>query len=348
MSRRPMFMFASVALVAGLMLGSPAAVAAMPKVGGTWSGFGSTLYPTVAVMTMTGGADNKVYAFGFCEQQCPQTGGDVFYGSPVTYVYDPADSDWHPLRPAPQNCSGAMASALDANGNIRLAGCWNDMVSASGFRVAIYHPSSNTWSFAPGRGPYVDPIAGMTGSDGSILWFSETLRNDGPAVFVSGHRVVVENADGSWRLGTKQPRQGPSDGAALGADGRVYAVGGSRECQPEFGACNMPPVESWTPQTNAWGKPTVLPTSRIRVGVTSDARGRIFAIGGLAADASRIFSRVEVYRPASGTWARAADLPLARFAVMAAFTPDGRVWVFGGYDAWGNPFGDGYVFTPTS
>lgn len=100
--------------------------------------------------------------------------------------------------------------------------------------------------------------------------------------------------------------------------------------------------------TNAWGKPTVLPTSRIGVGVSSDARGRIFTIGGLAADASRLFSRVEVYRPNSGTWARAADLPDARFAVNAAFTPDGRVWVVGGYDMFGTGLYDGYVFTPKS
>ncbi len=346
MSRRPTFALASFALVCGILLGTPAAAAAsMPKVGGSWSAIAPLTAPA-AVMTMTGGADGKLYAFGFCEGTCPQTGGSVAWGAPVTYVYNPSDSSWRPRRPAPVNCSDAKASALDADGNIRLAGCWKDLVSASGFRVAIYNPSSNTWTMAPGRGPYVDPIAGMTAADGTILWFSETLRNDGSAVFVSGHRVAIEKTDGSWRLGAQQPKDGPSDGAALGSDGNVYAAGGSRECQPEFGACAMPPVESWIQAMNAWAKPTVLPTSRIRVAVTSDARGRIFTIGGLAADASRMFSRVEVYRPNSGTWARAADLPDARFAATAAFTADGRVWVFGGYDAFGNPLSDGFVFTP--
>ena len=345
MSRR-LIALGSLVLASLLALVLPAAAAAaMPSVRGSWSAIAPLAAPA-SIMTVSGGADGRLYAFGFCNGKCPQTGGKVGFGSPVTYIYDSTAGTWLKARPAPVNCSGAKASTLDADGNIRLAGCWNDLVSAAGFRVAIYNPTSDTWSMAPGRGPYVDPIAGMTAADGSIVWFSETLRNDGSAVFVSGHRIAIENVDGSWKLRAKQPKDGPSDGAALGSDGRVYAAGGSRECQPEFGACNMPPVESWTSSTNAWTKPTVLPTSRIRVAVTSDARGRIFTIGGLAADASRMFSRVEIYRPNSGTWARAADLPDARFAATAAFTADGRVWVFGGYDAFGNPLSGGYVFTP--
>lgn len=219
MIRRPTFLLAALTLAAGLALGMPTvAAAAMPTMGGTWSAIAPLPAPA-AVMTMTGGADGRLYAFGFCEGTCPQTGSDVAWGAPVTYAYDLSDSTWHPLRSAPQSCSDAKASALDADGNIRLAGCWNDLVSASGFRVAIYNPTTNAWSFAPGRGPYVDPIAGMAAPDGRILWFSETLRNDGSAVFVSGHRVVVENTDGSWRIGAKQPKHGPSDGAALGSNG---------------------------------------------------------------------------------------------------------------------------------
>ena len=311
------------------------AAAAMRTIGGSWSAV-PALPSAAAILTATGGADNRLYAFGFCQGTCQQTGGSVGFGSSVTYVFDPGDGNWHPRRPAPAQCSDAKASALAMDGTIRLAGCYADIVNDSGFRVAVYDTAANSWSLEPGMATYDDPLSGMTANDGRILWYSERLRSDGSAVFGNGFRVVVEAAaGGAWRAKALEPRNGPSDGAALGSDGFVYVAGGDRNCHIEFGACSMPPVERWATPGNTWTKPTVLPTARMRIGVTADARGRIFTIAGLAADGSRLFARVEVYRPDTGNWARAADLPDKRFGVVAASTPDGRVWVVGGYDKFG-------------
>ncbi|HEY5521160.1 MAG TPA: hypothetical protein VIK08_10915, partial [Candidatus Limnocylindrales bacterium] len=85
----------------------------------------------------------------------------------------------------------------------------------------------------------------------------------------------------------------------------------------------------------------------IRVAVTNDRRGRIFAIGGMAADSSRLFAKVEVFRPGKG-WATARRLPSARFAALATSTSDGRVWVIGGYDEFGSPLQDGFVYSPAN
>ena len=335
---------AVVALATLVTFGTAAAAAGTPTIRGSWAPI-APLPVAAAVMTVTGGADGRIYAFGFCQGTCHQLGGDVSYGQSVTYVYWPTDGKWHKGRPAPDICSDAKASALTVGGTIRLGGCWTDITTDSGFRVADYDAATRTWSLEPGHGPYVDPIAAAAAANGDTYWYGQTLRPQDQAVFISGGRIVTESSSGAFPTGARQPKGGPEDGIGLGSDGAVYVAGGSQECHPEFGACDMPPVEAWVPQLNQWFKPTVLPTSRIRVAVTSDSRGRIFAIGGMAADSSRLFAKVEVFRPGKG-WATAARLPSARFAAMATSTSDGRVWVIGGYDAFGNPLQDGFVFTP--
>jgi hypothetical protein len=337
--------------IATLTLIAPAAnavtTAAMPTIGGSWSHL-PALPDGVTIMAATFAADQRLYVFGFCEVgPCPQTGGNVATGSPVTYRFK--SGAWQNRRPAPAICAGAKAAAPFEDVSIQLAGCWSDPVNDPGFREASYDYQGNTWSLNAGHGPYVDPIVGMANGP-AIYWYSETLRKEGGAVFVSGHRVVVETFE--FKSRKIQPEIGPSDfgpsdGAGLGSDGRVYVAGGDRDCQPEFGACTMPPVMTWKPKKNTWIMPTVLPTSRIRVAVTNDADGRIWAVGGMRADASSMFSKVEVYRPDSGTWAKAANLPDDRMDAIAASTPDGRVWVLQGFDKFGNPLSDGYVFTPS-
>jgi hypothetical protein len=335
-----------VTIAAALLLPVDVAAArALPTLGGSWSAI-PALPANVTPMTATGGADGRLYVFGSCLSTCPQVGGPVGFGAAVTEVFDRTAGTWSPGRGAPKSCAGARASVLGSDGKIRLAGCWNDIFRDAGFRVYIYDTAAATWTRQQGHGPYDDPIDGMAGPNDSIYWFSDVLTKRGTGVFTVGRRIVVDYM-GLFYEGASVPTEAPSDGAAVGSDGRVYAAGGSRDCHPQFGACPVPPVERWTPLTNQWSQPTTMPTRRIQVAVTSDAKGRIWAIAGLAGDASAAFATVEVYRPNLRTWARAAALPQKRVAVLAASTGDGRVWVVGGYNEFGNPLGDGYVFTPS-
>jgi hypothetical protein len=239
-----------------------------------------------------------------------------------------------------------MAAAPRPDGKIELAGCWNDMVTDSGFRVAIYDTITATWTLRAGHGPFVDPIAGMAAPNGAIYWFAERLRHVETAVFSNGYRVVVEIA-GQFALGKAMRPGSPSDAAVLGGQGTVYALGGARTCRPEFGPCRVHPVRAWQPLPNAWSTVTSLPTPRIRVAAAIDPRGRIFVMGGISGDGSTGYAKVEVYSTATGAWRRAPDLALSRMAALATATPDGRVWLIGGYDTvFGNPLLDGEVYTP--
>jgi hypothetical protein len=331
--------------VVGLVvaLAFPLAVGALTHLRGSWSQV-SALPDDATVMTAVGGNDGLLYVFGICQSFCIQTNGVVHTGAPVTYIYDAEAAIWSSGRGAPKACAGAEASLVGADGKIRLAGCWTNMLTDDGFRIAVYDPAKNTWLLRPGHGPYVNPIAGIVDSNGHAMWYSETLRRDRDAVFVSGHRIV-ERVNGVWRRRAMEPANGPSDGAGLGTDGKIYVAGGDRNCFPQFGTCDVPHVAAWSRRSNAWSRATTMPTPRIRVAVTGDVFGRIFTIGGMTPDGATTLDTVQIYSPAVGSWFSLRRLPAPRFGAVATYSPDGRVWVVGGYDGSGNPLSDGYVFS---
>lgn len=339
MTRRALLLLVSLGLLLPVpLVGAHVATAAgLPTIAGSWSAV-KPMPADITPLTAVGGDDGRIYVFGFSNTD----------GGALTYIYNPATAKWKQGRSAPQKCAGAKASVVGRDGRIRLAGCWKNMVTDAGFRMAIYDPAANRWTMKRGHGPYVDPIAGMAGPDGRMSWFAETLRRDGEAVFVSGHRVV-ERRNGRWWARARLRAdllKGPSDGAAFGTDGRIWVMGGSRNCFPDIQTCSVTRSAAWTPRSNVWTRPTTLPTKRIDVAVAADPGGRIFVAGGLAGDASATFSTVEVFRPQTGNWAKAANLPTELFGAIATSTPDGRVWVLAGYDKFGNPRSGGYVFTP--
>jgi hypothetical protein len=138
-------------------------------------------------------------------------------------------------------------------------------------------------------------------------------------------------------------------GAATGADGRVYTVGGE-------GVTGTPStVEAYDPSKNTWACSTddassgcstrslaPLPTPRHGFVVVAGADGRIYVIGG--EDVRGTLSTVEAYDPSKNTWACSSDdasagcathsvapLPTPRQWLAAALGSDGRLYVVGGY-----------------
>ena len=178
-----------------VVLAFPLSVGALAHLSGSWSSV-PALPDEASINTIVGGHDGQLYVFGVCEDFCIQSNGVVRGGAPVTYIYDPQSDVWMSGRSAPQVCDEAQAAVVGANGRIRLAGCWSNMLTDTGFRIAVYNPATDRWRLKSGHGPYVNPIAGVVDASGHALWYSETLRRDGSAVSVSGHRIV-EFVDGA-------------------------------------------------------------------------------------------------------------------------------------------------------
>jgi hypothetical protein len=124
-------------------------------------------------------------------------------------------------------------------GWIRLAGCWTDMVSDPGFRIAVYNPANDRWRMRRGFGPYVNPIAGVVDGAGHGLWYSErcTVTGGGLRHRPPDHRVRYRRPAPAGQ----GARQRLSDGAGFGTDGGLRGRG-ERNCFPQSARA---PCRSW-------------------------------------------------------------------------------------------------------
>jgi hypothetical protein len=78
-------------------------------------------------------------------------------------------------------------------------------------------------------------------------------------------------------------------GAAVGSDGRIYAIGGHDSSD------RVSLVEAYVPGAPGWTTVASMPTARDYLAVVSGNDGRIYAIGGY--DAPNDLAVVEAYTP---------------------------------------------------
>ena len=138
------------------------------------------------------------------------------------------------------------------------------------------------------------------------------------------------------------PTARESLGAAAGADGRIYAIGG----EDRSGSDPLDTVEAYTPGTpGSWATMASMPTPRYAHAVVAGKDGRIYALGGI--DLTGIVATLEVYTPGTDSWATKASMPTARCYLGAAAGPDGRIYALGGADN-SNLLATVEVYTPGS
>jgi N-acetylneuraminic acid mutarotase len=163
-------------------------------------------------------------------------------------------------------------------------------------------------------------------------------------------------------------------GAATGADGRVYTVGGNgpENARDANNEQDLGVVEAYDPSRNTWAcsrddassgcathRLAPLPTPRHGFAVVAGADGRLYVIGG--ADLSGTLQTVEAYDPSRNTWAcsrgdaapgcathRLAPLPTPRQRFAAALGADGRLYVVGGYTPSGGYLATAEAYAPAS
>ncbi len=120
--------------------------------------------------------------------------------------------------------------------------------------------------------------------------------------------------------------------ATVGADGRIYVVGGDNGGllpTPAFATATS--AEVYDPATNSWSQITHPNHTREGLCAATGSDGRIYAIGGIENTGTGYSpaSTVEVYDPKTNTWSDAPPLPTAR-GFMAAVTSGGHIFVIGG------------------
>jgi N-acetylneuraminic acid mutarotase len=205
-------------------------------------------------------------------------------------------------------------------------GPWTSIVAA---------PSDGAWRPIARMTAPRQQHATATGSDGRIYAFEGVNSS----TWVRGSEVYDPRSD-TWST-VASPGGWCCGGAARGADGRLYLIGG----ESEAGGIGTE-VQSFEPSTNTWVAVAPISISRYILAVVSGADGRVYAIGGVdGGDARRTLNTGEVFSPATGTWTGIAPMATPRWYHAAATGPDGRVYVFGGMTGF-TPLTSAEVYDP--
>jgi N-acetylneuraminic acid mutarotase len=191
----------------------------------------------------------------------------------------------------------------------------------------VYHPRTNMWTQGANVPFAREGAQAVTLPDGRILVVGGGTGCHGTQhCAVYGTAALYTPRTNRWAqaAGLQTPRY--RFAAALGHDGRVYALGGWDGSRALYG------VEVYTPRTNTWSTAPSLPLALEAPAVATDAHGRIVVLGGYDGnDPATYYSNVFIL---SGSgWASGAPLPTAREDFGAARGPDGRIYAAGGYNS---------------
>jgi N-acetylneuraminic acid mutarotase len=135
------------------------------------------------------------------------------------------------------------------------------------------------------------------------------------------------------------PVRGRDDmAAAVGADGKIYAIGGRYQTTSGFGG-PTDAVEAYDPGTQTWAPLPSLPGGpRWSLSATTGSDGKIYIMGGIVPPSGNASSEFDAYDPATQTWTRLPDLPNfagftfpRQFYAEAATGFDGTIYAVGGF-----------------
>src|SRR5581483_3959720 len=129
-----------------------------------------------------------------------------------------------------------------------------------------------------------------------------------------------------WQSVTPLPtaRYGPT--AVLGADGRIYILGGANSSGDLLDT-----VEAYDPRTQSWTVVTSMPTARFNLAAVLGPDGHIYTLGG-ANSSGDLLDTVEVYDPTTKSWTTGVSLPTPRSGLAAVLGPDRHIYALGGFN----------------
>jgi hypothetical protein len=114
--------------------------------------------------------------------------------------------------------------------------------------------------------------------------------------------------------------------SAVGADGRIYAIGGRNA------GGYLASVERYDPPTGVWTAVASMHVARYDAAAVLGPDGRIYVMGGYN-PTNGYLATVEAYTPATNAWSWVASMPVARAGLAAVVAADGRIYAIGGNTA---------------
>jgi N-acetylneuraminic acid mutarotase len=286
--------------------GTWATVAPLPNYpAGTWD-----------IVEAAADTNGLIYALG---------GGTTVTDATEMDAYNPSTNAWSVVANVPRKTQAVTAAP---NGLI-----YSISAGTSG-EVDAYNPATNTWAAVATEPGMHRGGAAVTGTDGriyvlgGIAWNGGTDSNGNPIGVPSNEVDAYNPATNCWTVLANLPGARVSEAAAVGLDGRIYAIGGFSTEPPTPSS----EVVVYTPATNSWAVLPSLPTARGALAAATGPDGRIYAIGGGSNYVNcSYYSEVDAYSPSTNSWTVLNNsLPSAREALGAASGSDGRIYAIGG------------------
>lgn len=226
-------------------------------------------------------------------------------------------------RPLALGTAIVIVAVLASLGLAKLAGTGAGAGSAFGLTVGgtpIPYEATPKWTRVAHLLTPVQSTAAVTGPDGRIYVIDGVNTNPSPASLYLNVVEAYTPATNSWTQLTPTPTSRGYLAAAVGSDGRIYAIGGSGS----NGA--LATVEVYTSSTNSWATVAPLPAPRQSLSAVEGSDGRIYAMGGYDNNFHYI-SEVDAYSPSTNTWVQVAPLPSGVLVDAVAAGSDGRIYV---------------------
>jgi len=283
--------------------------------------------------------DRRIYAVGgnakFLDGDLPN-GGEA---------YDLANKKWTTLPPmlAPRGRVN-LAAVTDLHGRIYAIGGeavpgrqGPDTDIETLATVERFDPQKPQLGWAPVP-PISRPRVGLsavTGSDGRIyaIGGADYRTSENPTNTVEAYNPDLPQLGWLPVASMLVPRK--DFGAAVGSDGRIYAVGGTDDSFQQSTS-----VEAYDPKKpdQGWVGVAALPAPAYSDrAVAAGPDGRIYAMGGFGCAGQGTTERrcetVQVYDPITRRWAEVAPMPTGRIAPAATLGPDNRIYALGGSPA---------------
>ena len=163
-------------------------------------------------------------------------------------------------------------------------------------------------------------------SDGARIYVLGGIIDN--ATFAMSDKLeILDTKSQRWTTGAPMPLARAAFGAAMGARGELYAIGGDDQNFNILGR-----VDVYDSATNRWAAAEPLPHAVENLTAVSSTDGMIYAIGGLDSFiTSHKTGELQMLDALRGKWLLMAPMPTSRCSIGAALTPDGNLYVVGGF-----------------
>jgi formylglycine-generating enzyme required for sulfatase activity/N-acetylneuraminic acid mutarotase len=280
--------------------------------------------------------NGKIYAIG---------GWNNSYLSTVE-EYDPVNNTWATRASMPTARYG-LAVATGSNGKIYAVGG----VDVDGNNIATveeYDPVNDTWisraSLATSRR---DPGIAATNYGKIYVMGGSRVGYDGDVLDENEEYDIATN---TWTTRASMPTKRTCLGAAVGPDGKVYAIGGATSN-----------VEAYNPSNNSWETIASMSTVRNCHGVARAQNGRIYAVGGWGSSGYQVSNEeltieVPVAYSVSGKVTTSGGVGISGISILTSGEMTSSTDIHGDYILTNlitgtytiTPTKGGYTFTPSS